>query len=176
MKKIFLMLIICIVIFGKNELVSIEIDYNSIMLSKIKDSSGKELLVISGLLKNREVIKEVYQNDELILAERYKYSNNGEKKLFYQRKVQKDIDDEVIFYENGNKRQEFVFYPNGVPDKERKSYDLDIKFFYAYYSLEGKIEEIESGKYPLMSNAYFSPLFKNLAISKEVRYLMDLKK
>lgn len=170
------MFIICIAMFGKKELINIKIDYDSITINKIKDSSGKELLVISGLLKNREVIQEVYQNDELVLAERYKYFNNGEKKLFYQRKVQKDIDDEVVFYENGNKRQEFVFYPNGAPDKERKSYDLDFKFFYAYYSLEGKTEEIESGKYPLMSNAYFTPFFKNLAISNEIKYLMDLKK
>ena len=176
MKKIVLMFMICIAIFGKKELVNIEVDYDSITINKIKDSSGKELLVISGLLNNKEVIKEVYQNDALVLAERYKYSNNGEKKIFYQRKVQKDIDDEVVFYENGNKRQEFVFYPNGAPDKGHKSYDQDLKFFYAYYSLEGKTEEIESGKYPLMSNVYFTPLFKNLAISKEIIYLMDLKK
>ena len=89
MKKIVLMFMICIAIFGKKELVNIEVDYDSITINKIKDSSGKELLVISGLLNNKEVIKEVYQNDALVLAERYKYSNNGEKKFFTKERFKK---------------------------------------------------------------------------------------
>lgn len=173
MKKLIMMFIICISVFGKKELIDMKTNYDSIMLNKILGSSQKELLVITGLLKNKEVVREIYQNGNLVLAERYKYSDNGKKYLFYQRKVQKDIDDEIVYYENGNKRQEFVFYPNGIPDG--KNYDLDIIFFYAYYTLDGEKIDSASGKYPAMSNVLFPPVFDELPKSKEVRYLMKLK-
>ena len=175
-KKLILMIILITGAYGK-ELIDVSVLYDTIQITKYFSNEGKELMEITGLYKGDLLIKEIYENKKLIYGERYKYNNKGKKYLFYLRKTQKFIDDEVVYYENGNKRQEFVLYPNGIPfDNKFEKFDENIKFIYAYYNLEGDKIERESGLYYPRTNILFSPIFDQLPTSKEIIDVMELKK
>ncbi len=175
-KKLILMIILIVGVYGK-ELIDVSVVYDTIQITKYFSDEGKELMEIAGLYRGDLLIKEIYENKKMIYSERYKYNDKGEKYLFYLRKIQKYIDDEVVYYENGNKCQELVLYPKGIPfDNKFKKFDENIKFIYFYYNLEGEKIERESGLYYPRANILFSPIFDQLPTSEEIMDVMELKK
>ena len=155
-KKLILMILLIAGAYGK-ELIDASVMYDTIQITKYFSDEGKELIEITGLYRGDLLIKEIYENKKMTYSERYKYNDKGEKYLFYLRKTQKFIDDEVVYYENGNKRQEFVLYPNGIPfDNKFEKFDENIKFIYVHYNLEGEKIERESGLYYPRANILFS--------------------
>lgn len=173
MKKIILMLFITFFSLGKEAIV-INVKYDTLTIKKNKKDN--EVLEIIGLKKDEEVIREVYKNNIFISSKRYKYVD-GKKILFYERKVELNsdreiiIDDEIVYYDNGNFKQRFTMFPKGYP-KKNNGYDDRIKFELRQFNEGGKEIYAEGGLYPLVSNAYFPPMFSNLLKTKEFQYLI----
>ncbi len=182
MKKLIVLFIMIINITLSKELVNIKIEYNEIRLRIMESNSKEEKIEFLGLLNGKEVMKEIYINGIFISAERYKYINN-EKFLFYKRNEELDknneviVVDEIVYYAPDKIQQRFFLYPKGFPiNKQKGIFDSKIRFSSAYLDREEKMIDSEAGEYPVVSNVLFSPLFSSLAVSKEIRYLMDLKK
>ncbi|MCP1226459.1 hypothetical protein [Sebaldella sp. S0638] len=177
MAKIIFMIVLTFFSLGK-EAIILDVKYDTLLIRKNK--ADNENLEITGLENGKEVISEVYRNEIFISGKRYKYIN-GKKVLLYERNVELNqdnevvIDDEVVYYLSGKLRQRFKLFPKGYPLKNNE-YDNRIKFSSTYFNEEGEIINSEAGLYPVVSNVLFTPLFIYLVRTKELIYLMDLKK
>lgn len=176
MKKIcFLLLFINFFSFSK-KLIDISSEFDKVVIKKITTNNEEFDIEVKGFLGERETIVELYKNKNFVSSKKYKYNENKEKILVYEKNSQKNVIEEKIYYNDGSIYQIFNFYPRGMPyGKKNEEFDQRVRFVLRRYNVNNEIIDDIAGEAPVVSGALFPAKFESLVNSKEFMKMMNLK-